>query len=158
MTFADFASHLGMTLTSVPVGKHVVDGKTPFKWMCTLTYNHKEYSFEYTMGAAHVENSGGRKLSYSEIKKWTDKLWSGEITWSMLRPSKPELKDVLYCLHSDVTTVVDAPLWPDFASNLGMNEDSRKDYAIYEKCVDIHIKLRGYFYKEFPNFLECTEE
>ena len=58
------------------------------------------------------------------------------------RKIEPELADVISSLVSDAD-VLDYPTFEDWASNYGMDTDSRKAEATYRACLEIALKLRN---------------
>lgn len=157
-TMKEFAASMGLTLHVLNVGKNEIDGKTPFKYLTTLQWTGKSYSCEFTKGAAHVGKISTldrkvKQVSFSEMKKAIQVYGYGERLSTYLHPIKPDILEVLECLQCDCNCIDGSPLWEDFASNCGMNPDSRKDHVIYEKCKDAYITLRDLmgqqFFREF---------
>jgi len=153
-----FVAH-GVTLEYQPSNKHVIDGKTPFAWQCTLKYNGKEHTFTYTKGAAHVGKKIDDKLvtmSYQQLHAAIDKVRYGETLLGFMgyKPIPPSMDEVLFCLQSDVRCYLESPTWKDFCSELGYNEDSRKEYKIYESCRETFQELNRLFFHYFDEFMK----
>lgn len=61
---------------------------------------------------------------------------------TVLGPKKPNPAEVLGRVCADYQSAAQES-FPDWCSNLGFNEDSRKAYRIYEDCQAIGPKLRA---------------
>lgn len=149
---SEVADRLNLGFSFVSAGPNKVDGKTPFKYVVTLSIGTLTFSTDYGMGAGRV-SFGNREIDFYEMQELKRK------GYYKFTPTPPKLFGVLESLQCDCRCIADAPLWDDFASNLGLNVDSIKEKKIYDKCVEIHLQLRKFFGKEFPNFLaaECYE-
>ena len=104
MTTKEFIQKHNLTMKPIAVGQHVVDGKTPFKWLVFISYGQKTFNVDFTTGAANVHRYGC-PLDYSSFQK--------QIKWNELRgiqPVLPKLERVLDCLQLDCQSVIDAPL------------------------------------------------
>jgi hypothetical protein len=77
----------------------------------------------------------------------------------MSHEKEPELEGVLDCLASDVSSVVCARHFEEWARDLGYDTDSRRAEAIYKSCLEITRKLKRIFVDEnaFKELLFNTE-
>lgn len=76
-----------------------------------------------------------------------------EGAWRFPRPSLAALLEAL---------TLDARLgystFEDFCSDLGENPDSRRAYATWERCVEVHDTLTAIFGQAFDVLWECEED
>jgi hypothetical protein len=161
MKLSAFAAFMNLAFSYKNNGENKVDGKTPFKYIVTLKNGKQEFSCEYTKGAAHVEKRIIGKwvnCPYHEISKKLASSRYGETTFLGLRPAAPTFDEVLECLHLDTTSIENAPIWEDWAAELGYNSDSMKDHAVYQKCMEQYLKLRKFFGSQFQTFVNCEHE
>lgn len=165
MTFAEFANYLKLTITSERIPLKPTDPNGSFRYSVTLNWAGKAHTFEYWKGSGHV----GIRVRDSQGKltdKW--KIVSGKELKGRLnnlslnpfnpRPIPPQIEEVLYSLQIDCMSFLDAPIWEDFASNLGLNEDSIKDKKIFDECSKACYKLRRFFEHQWGEFMKCTDE
>jgi hypothetical protein len=150
MLMAEFTAKHPFTFSYKPVGKHVIDGKTPFKWEITLGLGSRKYVFDYTMGAAYVSyrpkerGIKPRQAEYHVLQERLKRVLYGEsMLGTGLVPTEPELRDVLYALHTDCSMVENCMNFAEFCAEFGFNADSIKDKACYDACIMQHIALRG---------------
>lgn len=81
--------------------------KTAIKWQVKLVYFNKVYVTDFYMGSGLVDKMG--------------------------RLKKPTKEDVLYSMM--ILDDVKNMNFSDFCDNFGYNEDSIKDFKIYEACL-----------------------
>ena len=71
---------------------------------------------------------------------------------------RPDLASVLECLQSDISSVVNAKDFEDWASDLGYDTDSRKAEAIYRACTEIGLDVQRLLGAAlYAEFLACEE-
>lgn len=157
MTVIEFATANKIDFSAVPIGKQIIDGKTPFKYTITVGYEGRKDTFEYTMGSGYV-SLWGKMASHRQIKEQLDRVKYGELGYHLLKPIPPNVNDTLLCLSTDAQCIENYPLWEEFAQNLGYDVDSRKGHATYQACVDNYFKLKTVFGGKFHEFLTLTEE
>jgi hypothetical protein len=162
MKLSAFAAFMNLAFSYKANGENKVDGKTPFKYIVTLKNGKQEFSCEYTKGAAHIKRRGLRAGLYTiglgEVKKELAAVRYGEKFTTNFEPIPPTFDEVLECLHLDTTSIENAPIWEDWAAELGYNSDSMKDHAVYQKCMEQYLKLRKFFGSQFQTFVNCEHE
>ncbi len=67
--------------------------------------------------------------------------------------TKPTAGDVMNCLCSDAASIENATGFEDWASELGMDTDSRRAEAIYEQCDEQAGELRAFLGNDFEAFV-----
>lgn len=118
------------------------------KWSITLERNGFKMIVPYRQGYGHIVNYPNRWNSSMTIyeAEMLERLCngkagkSGEVRYvrdgeKFIKIVPPTLEDVLYCLVSD-SDCLDALNFEEWASELGFNPDSRKDFAIWEECLN----------------------
>lgn len=135
MTANEFLKAYPIELSSFADGKHVVDGKTPFKWTVYLTFRAQTYNTKFTKGAGHATLRGRKDpLPHHKLQYYVTRIKNHETFFNQVIPIPPFLKELLYCLQSDCSTYDNAPIWEDFASEMGMDADSITQRRIFKKC------------------------
>lgn len=71
---------------------------------------------------------------------------------------EPETEDVINCLCSDAHSVVNATDFEDFADELGLDSDSRKDERTYNACVKQTDNLRAFLGDWFEPLIYAENE
>lgn len=66
---------------------------------------------------------------------------------------EPSAADVLYCLISDVQA--GEMTFEEFCEELGYDEDSRKAYAVWEKCVALASRVRRFLGGAFGEYADA---
>ena len=103
-------------------------------WRFTLQRNGHKMSGEYSQGIGHLEwrTTAPKYGRYSVLD-------SGAIRGAIstgknkrCQVVKPKTADLLYCLLTDVNAGEES--FPDFCSDFGYDEDSRKALGIWEAC------------------------
>ncbi len=117
---------------------------TPFGtgigWLETAErYSQKESEPVY--GVAHLElstgkiipNVYGRRLTVHEVEEATKKY----------RVRHPKLEDVLYSLRSDAESMINSDyVFKVWCLELGFNDDSIKDKASFDQCIEEVANLK----------------
>lgn len=130
-----------------PDGKH--PGKRSLNWRVTLVQAGRNIlTTEYSAGIAHAPSykkafAGG----YLNTDGAADLIYETE--QGMHAPPKhrpvpiaPNALDVIHSLILDAEAI-DHPTFEDWASDLGLDSDSRKAEATYRACLEIGLKLRS---------------
>lgn len=81
------------------------------------------------------------------VRRATDRRHSLTIVFSMgygHRGKAPKVADVLECLSSDASTVINAGSFEDWASELGYDSDSRKAQRTFDQTDRQTTKLRRF--------------
>lgn len=102
------------------------------------------YSLEYTTAKGWHPIAGGSKTGNPKELPHHLKPTYHHMENARYRSKLPTAHDVLGCLCSDATMVSHGQSFEDFASNLGLDTDSRKAEASYRECQAIALKLRGF--------------
>ncbi len=97
------------------------------------------------------------------VKKWTmlthdefNRYERNKSSFSTVWPIPPQLEDVLNCLLVDFSLLNSAPFWPEYAFELGLNEDSIKERTKYDESVKQFIAFRKMLsYSLTSEFLSC---
>lgn len=106
------------------------------EWAVTFKNNKETFSTRYFTGLGH------------RTKPRTK--------WDAAKPQAPNAADVLYSLTLDASAEHES--FPDWCSNYGYDEDSRKALAIYDKCVKTAKELRRVFTREQLATIRTTLE
>lgn len=96
----------------------------------------------YFTGLGHrksVKGAPPKPKMFGGVKTLAVEAWENQY----LRPFAPKKADVLHSLILDGDAV--DMCFEDWASELGMNVDSRKDHVTYEQCVQTGLQLRKHF-------------
>lgn len=97
-----------------------------------------------------VAEKGKYISNFKRLGEYRDWYWAAEdlekgygLGLSALQPvPPPHLRDVMYSLLMD-SSVLNASSFEDWASEFGMDTDSRKAEAMYRACLDIALKMRA---------------
>lgn len=142
----------GVTISSVHLNVDYTDDKFPTdKWSCTLTYEGKSATFDFTTGSGHrvlamgVKREGNRKYVYRT---------TGDVVWGeraaieknllILKRVKgktvgPSVADLVSSLLSDAEAC--ETTFDDWFSNFGSDNDSLKALNTYIACQRAGSKL-----------------
>lgn len=156
-TIREFIEQHGITMTAERVSART-DGatgewdKNSFHYLVTVKCGGREHSFNFSMGAAHVEKLPYEKLSWADRAPYgmTRKDWENlplpgvrrislaQEQWqkAVYRPKPPELSSVLDCIASDCAGYESARHFEDWASEYGYDTDSRKAEYAYRQVGD----------------------
>jgi len=153
----DCADALGLTMTAefVPWSQSRNKGeKSPsLNWEVTLykvTHanghgrpEHKRYilTTDYMAGCGHCPSYTQSKQSVDQANAVRRECETGRAL-GVGKKLLPDLADVLASLSSDAY-VIDCPTYEEWASETGMDPDSRKGEAIYRQCLETALKIRA---------------
>lgn len=131
--------------------------KEAFHYLVTIVGNDEEkaYTFQYSMGSAHVEKIPYGKLTigqrfmagltrgqkdYDNVPpphvKRSISLWQAEAQKVLYKPKPPQLAEVLDSVALDCSSIDNARDFEDWASEFGYDTDSRKAEKAYDTCRD----------------------
>jgi hypothetical protein len=162
MNASQFASKHGITYTYKAHADNVIDGRTPFRWKVTITYQGKTYKTWFTMGAGYVCSSIGgpnRQFDWFTLQDKLKGIRWGELRKEMLQAMPPALPQVLDALHSDCSCYDNNPTWATFASDFGYNVDSIREKKVFKACRKAWGKLSNLFGPTvFAEFLQITDD
>lgn len=133
----------------------------PSVWIVSLKRNGREYSTEYTMGAAYRIWTGDKyqgrivgpiggwqgltKYVGGKIPKRGDRVQChrgsvpvviAEMLQNQTAPEPPSLDGVVYALVMDAMGVRHGQTFEEWASEYGMDSDSRKAEKMYNQCIN----------------------
>lgn len=144
---------------------HNADGWQGIEFAVSVKRNGKEFlATPYRLGIGHIDltkadpdsvwawKAGMDATETNFLRTWkrkpyanfTDKDLQTSVACKLAKVQKvqPKAEDVLWSLVSD-SDVLDYPTFEDWASNLGMDTDSRKAESTYRACLEIALKLRN---------------
>ena len=124
LTEAVDALNLTLTATVTDPG----DINTPSKWGVNLCRNGRNYSTDYTLGAAYREQRVRRGAPWKPVP------FRGANGSYENRPTTPKLLDVLNCLVMDAGCIRHGQRLSDFGADLGYT-DLQKGVEAYEGCM-----------------------
>lgn len=174
MTITEFGTKHNISIVetkSVPLQP----GEKGFRYSVTLQLAGKGsfVTVPYFCGSAYVgtpyyvngstQNSFGgynqikkwKMLSYEDLRKYENKV----LYEKNAQPIPPQLDSVLGCLLCDFSLLTSAPFWPEYAFELGLNEDSIKERTKYDESVKQLIAFRKMVgYLAMNEFLSCDSE
>jgi hypothetical protein len=99
---------------------------------------------DYQQGIGHIPGYvHGTRPTVDHVAAVRNTCENGVREWGIKqRPlDPPALRDVLYCLIQDASAI-DSPTFEDWASDLGMDTDSRAAEKMYNACIQTGLKLR----------------
>lgn len=145
---AQFIEQHGITMTCARIPARL-DGvewdKGAFHYLVTLQCGGRAMSFNYSMGAAHVEKIPYEKLGfmghgftrndYNRLPTPGSRHASiAQAEWmkAVYRPKAPDIASVLDCVASDCAGYANSRCFEDWASEYGYDVDSRKAERTYE--------------------------
>lgn len=152
-TVSQTLQDMGLTIESkfIPFSqsRNKAEKYPSLNWLVTLKYKGKEViTTDYMAGCAHCP-SYNQKNDYNTRQALAVECESGYTarpTWSegnfypdKKKPIFPKIEDVVYSLVMD-SDVIEYD-FPDWCSNFGYEEDSRKAESIYKQCQDIALKM-----------------
>ncbi len=134
------------------------------KWVVKISLNGYFLKTTYFQGAAHR-----RFKCHTEIGKQHERIpqryLMGGVTLHVeaillknTEPTPPALDDVLHCLVMDASCVRHGQSFADFAMELGYDEDSIKDKAVFEACRDIWSDLSSVLRVDFDALEEVFQD
>ena len=104
-----------------------------------------------------VDWHGTTASKYRVTLKNNGKRFTIDYFMGMAHKEPPKVSDVLYSLTMDAYALEVS--FSDWCAEYGYNEDSRKDLALYKKCVATSEKLYSLFSdEEIENFKQLLEE
>lgn len=149
---------IGYTATFIPQSKsrNAKEKYASFNWIVTIskgTHSSQQITTDYMQGIGYAPKDNfyaknpslhNKTIMESEIKLMTEGgvYCTRENQHIKKKLPAPALRDVLCCLVSDAC-VIDAGGFENWASDMGMDTDSRKAEKLYKDCLDIAIKLRA---------------
>ena len=133
------------------------------KFICTLTYNGRKESFEFSRGIGYRVVSKTIRYAEPSLAKFAGKelMMHGmaprqvNILMENSKPTEPDVTSVLCCLLSDADC--GEMLFQDFCECNGYSTDSIKALKIYQACQETAIKLRGLFGTDYQYFMDNKE-
>jgi hypothetical protein len=154
-TFAEFAEKRDVTMTATYVGLRAEKGTEGkpwhhFEWSVQLHHGSASYTATYRSGVAHCQRVPygiGAKGPLEPVTHDVARALKphGKVTLSdvegYVRPTAPELAEVLQSLASDASGALNAGTFEAWASDYGYDSDSRKAEKIYEACKGVHFEL-----------------
>lgn len=157
MTIAEFAAANGITITS---GRESLrDGEKGYRYSVRVSYAGKSITVPYFCGAAYIGRYRVNKwvmAPYETVATFREK---DSYSTNDVRPIPPQLVDVLSCLLCDSQMIESAPLWEDYAEELGLNVDSIREKSQYELACKQYRELRNLFgYKLWAEFKQLESE
>lgn len=176
MTATEFCKKHKVSISSIPVPLKESDPKHSFRYLVSVNYAGKApQQFEYWKGSGHVgvrrlvqstfcpgQNAEYEwvRLNQKELACWQRGYqFNGDYPKTRFaKPIPPQENEVLYCLAMDVQSVLNSPLWEDWANELGYNQDSIKDKKVFEACCETLLKLRNLFGSQILNELAYVED
>jgi hypothetical protein len=121
--------------------KNSINFNVHVKYRGTTIYNgHYGYGIGRLPGYNHSRAAKLRLAPYIETAKETGQ-WPKQGQSRLAPVPRPDLKDVLYCLLLDASTI-DYASFEDWADDVGCNKDSRKDEKIYQECLAVGLRMR----------------
>lgn len=157
-TLQQFIEEHGLTMEAKFVEQSKdAEGWDHFAWSVKVRskLNSREYATDYRMGLAHqswdakaydlppgekagerVKRTGPHGITLhteAQLKRWA-------------RPTAPTIDEVLDSLRSDAESIENAPLFEDWASEMGYDTDSRKAEKVFHACQEVRghlIRLLG---------------
>ena len=168
-TLADFIQRLGLTMTATQIPART-DGlmeedkpdlpewRRQSHWLCVLgrepnlKITRPGMTINYSMGCGHRRWT--RRVNFGDGRKWNkgDRcLWThhGNLTVAEAEclsrntePIPPTVADVLDCLAMDASSYDNSRDFEDWASDFGMDTDSRKAERIYRVSGEQAKQLR----------------
>lgn len=102
------------------------------------------YDKEYTAAKGWHTIAGGSKSGNPKELPPHLKPTLHHMDNAQYRSKPPEAHDVLGCLCSDARSVDSGQTFEDFASELGLDTDSRKAERMYHECQGNALRLRGF--------------
>lgn len=166
----------GVTMEVEPVPQNLTSLKDArFEFIITIRRHLDIWKGPYSMGYGHYpgidlsegiigEVKGMRYLSDSaEGRAEILRAVNNNQRWFGVGCSKPILEpslgDVMCDLLQDAAPVLNGWTFIDWCQEYGMNPDSIRDKAMYEKCLDTGLRLvRGFGAAELLRLRELTEE
>lgn len=148
----DPLSDFGVTCEFVPN-----EAGDKIRWLCIVTYrdlSRPVMLVPYTQGIGHApayrktwatphDKNIALRLE-AQTGRIVKKDWRGVAGGQTTKPlPHPTKADVIGALLSDASCFLNAPTWPEFAANLGYDEDSIKSYEIFCACRDQTLKLQA---------------
>lgn len=129
---ARLASIKGLAFVATYVGFE--PGKWPhFKWAVTLKYKGREFATSYRTGIGHAKPGVSAKARGDIIDTPRGSMSRERAAQEgYLRPTKPDVADVVSSLLSDSRGALDP--FEDWCAELGYATDSRKALATYIEC------------------------
>lgn len=121
------------------------------------------YSLIYKKGLGHqgFYNSLTKQWRYATDKEIKDFSLNKNDWWNAKRqpkPIPPSLIEVVSSLHIECVSIVNTPLWEDWASEFGLNVDSIKDKKNFDAVTAQYLELRKFFGNKFQEFLGCEND
>lgn len=133
-TIPELCSHVGIEATYK--GREKSEGWEHDAWTVDLTYQGRTYpGISYRMGTGH---SKPYPPEYEPLKR------------SMWKPTPPDASTVIDSLLRDIEGI-DQP-FESWASDLGMDQDSRTAEATYRACLETLPRLRALLGVDFERF------
>jgi hypothetical protein len=95
----------------------------------------------------------------TDARHWSVTLYCGrrrmslEFSQGSAHTKTPTVKDVISCLVSDASGIVNSRNFAEWAGEYGYDEDSRKVEALWKECKRQTVKLREFLGEEDFQFL-----
>lgn len=127
---------LGVKITSVESAPREGFGPGSSHWRCILSRSRTRHS----------------KLEHPRTL-------STHYSMGAAHTGNPKVDDVVYCLMSDADSVRYCESFEEWCGELGMNADSRKDFAVYQACLETCNELDQFFLvKELEEIREACQD
>lgn len=94
-----------------------------FLWNVAVHYKSGFWSFPYKCGLGHIEKKRGA-----------------------MQPKKPKVSDVMYSILQDIDAA--SMSFNDWCADYGLNNDSMKDFKVYQTCCEYAVFVRKAFTAE----------
>lgn len=116
-----------------------------FLWNVAVDYKSGFWSFPYKCGLGHIEKKrGAMPMPNPPYKKGT--IAYSEWESRNMRPEKPKVSDVMYSILQDIDAA--SMSFNDWCSDYGLNNDSMKDFKVYQTCCEYAVFVRKAFTSE----------
>lgn len=152
---AAFLNDRGITYSTqfVPqsMSRNSEEKNRSLNWRVTLRGKTGHLTTDYMQGIAHIPNyqhNDKRTVDHAEREELAAEKGRYALSKASIFPQRalpsPSVADVLYSLVQD-SSALDSGSFPDWASELGYDPDSRKAERTYNQCIEIGRTLRDLF-------------
>lgn len=161
----------GVTMEVEPVPQNLTSLKyARFEFVITIRRHLDIWKGPYSMGYGHYPDIDDCYVPGGKMRNAFSVNGANEILRAVNKnrrlPSDgggpivaPSLGDVMCDLLQDAAPVLNGWTFIDWCQEYGMNPDSIRDKAMYEKCLDTGLRLvRGFGAAELLRLRELTEE
>lgn len=109
--------------------------------------NNIKIESEWVENNPHMENSQNMN-NYKVTLRFNKRQLTTYFSMGMALTGEPTAHEVVDCLAMDSYTYINEEDFKEFCSNFGYNEDSRKDYKLYNSIISQSKKLEKFLGKE----------